>query len=388
MATAETAVAAPAVWSFSAMLDARECPRRWSLRRRGHSPLAPVAGASDASPGFGSLRGRVCHAALARMIEAHRAHVGPPWGSPRLQGFWRERFPRGLTALVREEAQRALMSGATASAATRASRIGRELDEAIPSLVRIVSTLLRMAMSRAAGPEGCTVHAEVSVNGEVAPGLPWTGRIDAVIRHGASVTLIDFKTGVPSTADLEQLVAYACLFDQDEVTRTWGEVDRLVVLYARGEVEDHLAPRGEALAAARAQLAAETRRVSLRLASSPPEASPAPERCARCDVRGRCDDYWRERSSWEDPSVGASIDAEGVVSEVLADGRALRVRVGAETLLARLSPNLVDGARGLAAGARVRLVGARPTLGSDPSGEPTQERVVDVPPSGLIISGS
>ncbi len=390
MTTRDVGRHAPAVWSFSALRDARECPRRWSLRAEGRALRAAVSAGSDESPGLGLLRGRVCHAALERMLEAHRAHAGPAWGNPSLQGFWRVHFPRGIVGLVREEALRLLGTERRRGDPSRDGRLRRDVDEAVPSLAVSVGSLLRLTLSRATGSGNAAVYAEVPVEAEVAPGQRWRGRIDAVIQCGDEVTLVDFKTGTPSLADMEQLVAYACLFERDEGTRALGAVRRLAVLNTRGGVEERDAPIGEALDAERSRIAAETRDVARRLASSPPEASPAAERCPRCDVRGRCDDYWTARRVWEDEPARSAyvIDAEAIMEAVLGDGRALRVRVGAEVLFARPDVSLLATARTLGVGARVRLVGARLAPRDEFDDGAPQDRVIEVGPGGLIVSNS
>ena len=380
----------PTVWSFSALRDARECPRRWSLRAEGKALRAAASTASGESPGLGLLRGQVCHAVLERMIDTHRAHAGPAWGTPALQGFWRDHFPRGIVGLVREEALRVLDAGRGRGDPSRDSRSRREVDEMVPSLAVCVGALLRLTLSRASGSGGAVVHAEVPVEAEIAPGLRWRGRIDAAIRCGDEVTLVDFKTGAPSPSDIEQLVAYACLFERDEATRGRGTVRRLAVLYARGGVEERDAPAGDALSTERSRIEAETREVARRLASWPPEASPAAAWCPRCEVRGRCDDYWSARSAWGDAAESGTsvIDVEASVVEVLSEGRAVRVRADAREMLARLDGSLSAVARTLRVGAQVRLVGARLAPQAELDDEAPQVRVIEVGPGGLVVSRS
>ncbi|MGK3998909.1 RecB family exonuclease [Sorangium sp. So ce1024] len=390
MTASEADPHAPSVWSFSMLRDARECPRRWALRAGGRALEAHTPGAGGATPGMGLVRGRVCHAVLERMLDAHREHEGPAWGAPALQAFWKRHFSRGIVGLVREEAGRQLRRGVGQRDPAAEARLRREVDEAVPSLAASVGALLRLTLSRASGSEHPAAFAEVRVESEMAPGVRWRGRIDAVVRCGGEVTLIDFKTGAPSPQDVEQLTAYACLFERDERTRGWGSVRRLAVLYARGGVEERDAPTGDALDVERARLARETLDVARRLSNSPPEASPAPERCPRCDVRGRCDVYWGARAAWDSLPLrnAPTIDAELCVTEVLGGGRALLARDASSSWFVRLHPKHEEVARGLAEGSRVRLVGASPVTRAGLDDGLNADLIVDASDRSVILSGA
>ncbi|WP_169508287.1 RecB family exonuclease [Polyangium aurulentum] len=388
MTASEVEFHAPNVWSFSALRDARECPRRWALRASGRVQEAHAPGGGGAAPGMGLMRGRVCHAVLERMLDAHREHDGPAWGSPALQAFWKRHFSRGIVGLVREEADRELRRDISRRDPSFEARLRREVDEAIPSLAASVSALLRLTLSRASESERPIAFAEVPVESEMAPGVRWSGRIDAVVRGGGDVTLIDFKTGTPSPQDLEQLTAYACIFERDVRTRGLGRVRLLVVLYARGGVEEQDAPTGDALDAERTRFAREALDAARRLSASPPEASPAPERCPRCDVRGHCDAYWDARVMWEDlpQKVAPTIDAELSVTEVLGGGRALLARGDAGSWFVRLDPKHEKVARTLTSGSRVRLVAASPVPRAGVDEGPSADLVVEVSGRGMLIS--
>lgn len=378
----------PTVWSFSALRDARECPRRWALRASGRALDAHTPGGVGATPGTGLVRGRVCHAVLERMLNMHREHAGPPWGNPSLQTFWKRHFPHGIVGLVREEAARELRWGAGRRDPASEARLRREVDEAVPSLAVSVGALLRLTLSRVSESDHPEAFAEVPVESEMAPGVLWRGRIDAVVRCGGDVTLIDFKTGAPSPQDVEQLTAYACMFMRDERTRGWGIVRRLVVLYARGGVEERDAPTGDSLDAERSRLAREAMDAARRLSASPPEASPAPERCPRCEVRGHCDSYWSARAGWGDlPSRGAPrIDVELTVTDVLGDGRVLRARSDDGSWFVRLDRKHQEVVRRLKTGSRVRVVGARPATQTGLDEGPSADLIVEVSDGSMIYS--
>ncbi len=294
----------------------------------------------------------------------------------------------GSVGLVREAADWELRRDVGRRDPGFEARLRREVDEAVPSLAASVGALLRLTLSRANDSERPVAFAEVPVESEMAPGVRWRGRIDAVVRCGGDVTLIDFKTGAPSSQDLEQLTAYACMFELDERTRGWGTVRHLAVLYARGGVEERDAPTGEALDAERARLAHETLDATRRLSASPPEASPAPERCPRCDVRGRCDAYWSARAAWGDlpPAASTRIDAELSVTEVLGGGRALLASGDGGSWFVQLDPTHEEVARGLVAGSRVRLLGARPVARAGLDEGPIADVVVEASGGSMITS--
>lgn len=378
----------PAVWSFSALRDARECPRRWALRRQAQAPSP--RGAPTGTPGrwMGAQRGRICHAVLQRMLDTHRVHDGPRWGSPELQRFWKQHFPGGIIGLVREAGTRELSrvsAGADPAALQR-----RELDALAPTLTGVVAALLRLALSRTDGPAGATITAEVPVEADLAPGVRWRGCIDAVIVQGADVTLVDFKTGAPSPTDVEQLMAYACMHALDEQTARHGVVRRLAALYADGGVSEREAPTGEGLMAERVRLVEETERVARRLRVVPPEASPSEQWCPRCEVRGGCDDYWIARRGWAAPpsSAGSVVDLEARVAAVLARGRALRLEASGGTVLALLEPTLAEFAVALTVGARVRVMGARVVPSAEVDDAPRAELAIEVGHGGLVASSA
>lgn len=378
----------PSAWSFSALRDARECPRRSALRASSPARDTHAAAAGGAAPGFGIVRGLVCHAVLERMLDVHREHGGPAWGHAALQPFWRRHFPRGITGLAREEADRQLRRSEGRRDAAFEAQLRREVDEAVPSLATSVSELLRLTLSRASAAERPVALAEVPIEAEIAPGIRWRGRIDAVLRSGTDVTLIDFKTGAPSPSDMEQLTVYACVFDHDNWTREWGTVRRLTVLYARGGVVERDAPTGDALEAERARLVREVTETARRLAASPPEASPAPDRCPRCDVRGRCEAYWSARAAWADPARTHTVDAELSVTEVLAGGRALLGRGDGGSWFVRLGPRHEEVARGLTAGTRIRVVGASAVRRANPGDGPSADLAAELGGGCLVVSGS
>lgn len=335
---------------------------------------------------MGLVRGRVVHAALERMLVAHREHSGPSWGDPALLSFWKRHFPRGIPGVVREEAERERSRATGRRDRSLEARRRREVGEALPSLAVSVEALLRMTLSRAGLGERGAAFAEVPVEAEMARGLRWRGRIDAVVRRGDDVTLIDFKTGAASPSDMEQLTAYACLFERDPRTRALGTVKSLAVLYTRGGVVEHEAPTGDALVAERERFAGETEETVRRLALAPPEAAPAVERCARCDVRGRCDAYWSARSSWEgaSPAGRRAVDVELIVKEVLGgtavlatgDGVSWFVRVGARhaEIVSSLRP-----------GAHFRVVGADRTHRPDFEEELDADVFIELGNGGAII---
>lgn len=386
--TGDAALLRPLTWSFSALRDARECPLRWSLRQGMGDDRARAAGGGHAASGIGLVRGRVCHAVLQRMLDVHRIYAGPRWGSPELVAFWRRHTPQGVIGLVREEAARELRRTLGAADVSRETRLRREVDEAVPSLAASIGALLRLTLSRAVGADRPTTFAEVPVDAEIAPGIRWRGRIDAVVVSGGSVTLLDFKTGAPSPHDAEQLAAYACLFERDERTRGWGSVRRLAVLYVRGGVDERDAPTGPALDAERARLARECAEVSRRLEASPPEASPSPEHCPRCDVRGRCDPYWGARQTWGDgaPHVARSIDVELSVIDVLEGERGLVADADGQSWFVRLDASHAEVVRGLRRGSRIRLMGVVPQAPRGFDDERSADVMVDVGPGCVSVS--
>lgn len=350
----------PRVWSFSALRDARECPRRWALTRLArHAGAAVHANGTSRTggAGLGKLRGRVCHKALEVMLAAHADAGGPAWGTIELTRLWKARFPRGVIGLVRDLAREEVARADTVDALGR-RRLESAVDEGLASMARTVTALLDLTFAPCEGTEGPThVDPEVEVRTALVPGQHWEGTIDAVVRRGDHVTLVDYKTGAPSEADHEQLKLYACLYAA--WPRAEGVVRRLAVLYADGSADRRDAPVGDALTAAAAAFSRDASTSEARIQADPPEASPNPDRCGRCGVRGRCDAYWQASAAWTS-SLGAPQrrDFEGVVLEVLGAGEALRMRGGEGDVVVRTAGrDLPTGVR--VVGTRIRVLGAR-----------------------------
>jgi hypothetical protein len=341
--------AEPTVWSYSTLSHIEDCPRRWSLERSGTS-LSPLA-ASAVGGSSSASRGRVCHAALQHLLDVHRRHNGPPWGTAAIGQFWKQHLPSGgLLSVVRSAIQDELDELPRFARA----RTSTALAEAEPSLLRAVSTMLRLCLSSSAG--AIEARAEVPLRADLASGVTWIGRIDAALRVDDDVTLVDFKTGSRSDSHFDQLLSYACVYPLAPETKGRGEVRRLMVIYPTPPPLEAPAPIAHELVAARDALVGRIAAARKALLESPPAARVEPERCSRCPVRLACDDYWRARdASANAPQDGVTVELEGVVEAVDRAARTLTLNAAGKRVLAALTG--ASSALDSAQGARVRVLG-------------------------------
>ncbi|MBL8684845.1 MAG: PD-(D/E)XK nuclease family protein [Myxococcales bacterium] len=339
---------APTVWSYSTLSRVEECPRRWWLERVS-AARAPVAGARSSSSS--ASKGRVCHAALERLLDIHRTLRGPAWGTPEMALFWRQHLStEGLPGVVR----RAIAEEIDGLPRPERLRASAALSEAEPSLVRAVAAMLRVCLSASTGV--FEARAEVPMRAQLTSEISWVGRIDAALRVNDDVTLVDFKTGARSESHFDQLLSYACAYPLAPETKGRGEPRRLMVIYSTPPPLEVPAPGGHELVAAREALVARIIAARHALLQAPPPARVEAERCSRCAPRLACDEYWRARDpSANAPQDGVAVELEGVVEAVDRAMRTVMLRVSGTRVLAALadSASLLD----CSLGARARVAG-------------------------------
>lgn len=388
----------PETWSFSALRDARECPRRWALRQQSGVGRTIAAGGSGGVTGWGAIRGRACHAALEIMLNAYHEHHGPPVGSRELPDFWRRHLPQGVRALVHDALDAELARTARAGALRdELIRLRRYAEDQFSTLVQIVLSMIRLTLESFIGlhgdPEAAhrppTVESEVSVRATLAEGSlggMWKGWIDVVARVDDQVVLIDFKTGTPTEYDQEQLRVYACIFSRDPSTSHRTRVRRLALFYADGRSVQCAAPTPEELDGIAASLVEQASGAVERLTARPPVANPSPDRCRRCDVRGSCDAYWIARTSWEPmvESAQTAWDQEVVVVQVRGTGAELLVNTPNGPALILVSESHRAETARLSVGSRLRVVSAMRTVQADGVDGAPHRAVIEAGPRATL----
>lgn len=356
----------PTRWSFSALTRVEECPRRWSLRKRG-APRCATGAATSSGP-WGSVRGRAAHEVLELLLQIHQRHGGPPAGSPALPDFWRTHLPQGLRALVRDHIAEEVRRSKEIPAPV-AERMLRLVEDQVPALVSVVGAMFRATLDALprAGDAAPIVEPEVEVHARLSegPGGDWFGKIDAVVRRGVDAVLIDFKTGARKDRDIAQLRAYACLFACAPRVNQGASVRRLLLFYGQGAPVPVDVPDAAGVEAESASLSHRAEDSAIALRERPPRAVTTLEGCSTCDVRASCDAYWQAREAWGQPDGRPIVDVEATVTRVRLRGREATVAVGDREVEVLFAEPHRPRVASLRPGARVRLVDARPELPGD-----------------------
>lgn len=347
---------APDGWSYSALVDAEACARRWSLRaQRG----ARARALTDERARWANARGRAAHAAVERLIGIHQEHQGPAAGSPEIEAFWRAHLPSGLRALVRE----ALYAEAKRRAPSDEARARRWVDEELRATVAIVGAFVRVALAPLDRSVGAVrVDAEVVVSATLAAGPcgVWTGQIDAVSRTREAAVIIDFKTGHRDPTHLEQVRIYDVLFANDVRVSAGARVVKLAVVYGDGSIDTGDPGGRDERAALGEQLVVRAARAAASIEARPPHARPTAELCRACEVRAGCDAYWSARSSWAPARAVETWDGEVVVGRRSPATGALELRCDdGVTAVLLLEDRFATQCASLQTGDQLRIVGAR-----------------------------
>lgn len=316
----------PARWSFSALAQAEECPRRWALEHASY-PEVWAARGYPRLPAIATLFGNVVHSVLEGLVQ-------DPWGAV-------SRDRRGehiLAALSRAGGWRALVLGAIdnelskldgnprVSDALRA-RLREDLARRVPDAIDQVKVQLAAlddspvptlppasggAHSGTTGRRsrfvGVGTHPEVWLE---ADKMRLAGKIDLLTVDGDDIAIRDFKTGAPSPRHEDQLRLYALLWALDREANPDGvPATRLTIAYANSSHELP-APDETELVRLEQQVSARVRLADDAVRARPPVAKPTAEVCGRCPVRQMCAEYWAEIAPAQlAQAEGAWIDIE------------------------------------------------------------------------------
>ncbi len=342
----------PATYSFSSLSSIERCPRQWQLSRASYGETDGF----PSRPGPATIEGLIIHEALELLFRACGFAGMPTVGTDAfvdvvsglnigrtIHRFMREReqaiasHPRGAGFRFRRSA---------AQLANEVIRLFRQQyhprdtarlvvgHEAVPATS---GSVLQALHTFKALPEVKLKH----------PTLPFTGIIDLVRETSGGATISDFKTGLPSPAHEQQVLAYAVLW-----WRATGEAPASVeVVYPKETVT-----RIVSLTQLNATEAALQKRVEdgHALLTTQPAQAKAGSHCGRCDVRQFCVDYWRnaptpdgEWLDFEATVVGDMGKAEVAIStEHVANGCLV------------FQAELPNVPRFLSKGAVIRVVGA------------------------------
>lgn len=296
----------PLRWSYSSARSILACPRQWALRPR---PVAAAGCSHRQALTWPLLRGLASHAVLELMIKVHCEKGGPPARDVALARFWHTNLPKSTSQLIRDAIEAQLARATEPEAALDLLRACAHREER--SLVQFVNAKTTFALSLLGVPAGRTTrpestHTEAIGQGanaevilEALLGSPsktsWRGDADLIVVRDTDVVIADYKTGAEDVSHRDQLELYALLFARDRTRNPSGlRAKELALLYWSGREERWPAPDDTALVSLEERWSAEVERVRRAFASGPPPAYVTEEGCARCDVRGSCDEYWRE----------------------------------------------------------------------------------------------
>ena len=198
-------------------------------------------------------------------------------------------------------------------------------------------------------------HPEVWLE---SPRMGWRGRADLIVVHEDGVEIIDFKTGQVSDSHRDQLAVYAVLW-RDDVSKNPRKmaVKSLTLRYPAADSDVPVPSQDECSAIADA-LRERSLAARAAVASVPPPALPASDKCLRCDVRQLCDVYWGE-PYWIDSLTRPAgfADASVVMLSQLAP-RSWRVELDGPEVSGRiLRVHFSQAHDGLRVNDRLRLIG-------------------------------
>lgn len=289
---------APDDWSYSSLIEAEACPRRWSLARATYPDVWERSGYPRRSH-IAALAGDVIHGALEDFVAALRAERTAT--EPGAAAFAALRRLGGYTALV----QRGIGAQETKlqtnpRMAPRAEHLRAQLERRAPEMrQRVQSMVARLQLGEVRTPEAdggggrgqlaVGLHPEVDLH---APALRFKGRADLVAVKDEGVTITDYKTGQADPEHHDQLLIYALLWQRDKERNPDGTpAATLAIAYASHD-EVFGAPDQTALDEVADALSARIADVETDLTLRPPPARPSPETCRHCAVRHLCDEYW------------------------------------------------------------------------------------------------
>lgn len=290
----------PAVWSYSSLREAEECPRRWMLTRAEYPDIWASSGYPP-RPILPALVGEAVHRILELVLLSLRDHgcevLAAPCGVAVLKDLG------GYTKLAERAVDELLtVLDSNPRAKDRLPEFRSALSARVPEMRRRVQgilarTSLRPSLVRRDAsiepgvrmPLGEGSHPEVELR---AAELGFVGRVDLLTIHSGACTVTDYKTGAPDPHHADQLRTYALLWSRDrDLNPNEIPVQQLVVSYPTHE-EPVDAPTERELAVLAQRLVDRTQGAVQELGVQPPPARPALEMCRRCSVRHLCEAYW------------------------------------------------------------------------------------------------
>jgi CRISPR/Cas system-associated exonuclease Cas4 (RecB family) len=272
----------PQFWSFSALRDFEDCPKRWALSR---VDIDCFGGVIPQKPTRRSVEGILFH----ELLERHDQYLSE-------RGDDRFRPRKTLLALL-EEWRRKNESNPRINSEALAGQVAiEEILRAFAQAVRHMRLPERKTLAKGTFENNRAVlrnHAEVWLRD---PESKLCGRAD----HIESAEIIDFKTGEEHPYYVDQVLFYAALY----LACTGNAPKALRIIYAATDTTIEV-PVPQALAL-KESLADMRRHVSVaekRISESDLPAKPEPLKCAKCHVRALCDQYWATRHSFVEPEI-------------------------------------------------------------------------------------
>jgi hypothetical protein len=326
--------APPELWSYSSLKEVAACPRRWMLTRAKYPALWARAGYPPL-PVRAALFGDVVHEALETIV---KALVAAGCESPRAaEAVQVLRELGGITAVAEQALDKRLarLDDNPRLSGDRRKRLEVELRDRLPDARTQIQGYLARTDLPAAGqpsgpatcangsagprsveprqPVGVGAHPEVTLTAEA---LRLTGRVDLLTVAGDAVRITDYKTGAEDPNHLDQLHAYALLWDQDrDVNPSGRKATTLTAAYPGHEVTVP-APAEDQLQALREAYEARIASAEAEIFTPMPTAVTGPENCGFCPVRQLCREYWEEVAPAPATlSPGAWFDYQGVVGQ-------------------------------------------------------------------------
>lgn len=316
-------VETPTRFSFSSLSAIERCPRRWQLIRSAWGEHSEWPERTHPS----ALEGRIVHAAIDRLFRALARRGRPDFATDAFRQavdevhFWQsfaDDIERCNAALATHP-----LPGAAFRIRTPPAQLANRAIRLLRARYRPAGGSLGDALDappHAAVPDRTRSRGSLALDplpqlrrrgllGELRlthPTLPLTAVLDLVEHSAEGTRIIDFKTGDPSEAHVEQLRWYAVVWWR----RTGERPSRLVLQGLDGQqvidadeetLLDAEARMRDAIADARRQL---DRR--------PAVARPGPA-CGGCAVRARCDEGWASLAAARGGTTPGLADLEVVV---------------------------------------------------------------------------
>ena len=369
--------ALPALWSYSSLRDAEECPRRWALSRATYPAIWDRPGYPP-RPILPALLGDIVHRSLdlilRRLYEAGCASIADASAVDVLRALGGY---SGLAERLIGEQMDSLQSNPRM--ADQVAGLRSALKARIPAIRQRVQALVARATLVPREPAGEAAadavpasdraslsagsHPEVTLH---APELRMAGRADLITVGAGSCSIVDYKTGAPDGHHADQLRLYALIWARDiELNPEAMPATSLTLSYAtHDERVEPLEPHALELLAQ--QLTDRIASTESELMLRPPPARPSPTTCRLCSVRQLCDDYWSSAAIDPASMPRGFGDCEGTI--ISQNGpRSWVIEVDSDRRSLLRTPTEDPGFR---VGDRVRLLGAA-LARDDDSGDET-----------------